>query len=125
MLVYLLYPIIFKILSIFKSNMSVEEPVPPATVRTEESAKEEFEYNMTCFLKDKLNPEAPDMQARGVSLQEEIVLINQDFGISCIPSLVMHELNIDRLRTITYNWITCSLHDAISFWDDLHLEHSP
>ena len=92
-----------------------ESPV----VRTEETVKDDFEYTMTLYLKDTLNPDAVDMPARGYSLQDDVILIQEEFGITAIPSLGMHEISSTMIDTLTYNWVTCTASDAQSCWEDL------
>ena len=96
-----------------------EELVPPPVVRTEETVKEEFEYTMTEYLKDTLNPDSLDMQERGDSLKNEALLIQEEFGIMGIPSLTVPEISSPLIETLTYNWVTCTKTDAESCWEDL------
>lgn len=88
-------------------------------VRTEDTVKDDFEYKMTVYLKDTLNPASVDMQARGESLQNEAILIQAEFGIMAIPSLAMHEISSNLIETLTFNWVACTVTDAQSCWEDL------
>lgn len=96
-----------------------EEFVSPPVMRTEEIVKEEFEYTMTEYLKDTLNPNSVDMQERGDSLKNEALLIQEEFGIMGIPSLTMPEISSPLIGTLTYNWVTCTKTDTESCWEDL------
>lgn len=91
----------------------------PEIVRTEETVKDDFEYIMTVYLRDMLKTEPVDMQARGDALKDEVLQIQQEFGIMAIPSLIVTEISSYTIDTLTYNWVTCTLSDAESCWEDL------